>query len=528
MADSAAKPRVTAVGSIAHEYLRNLALAAPVILAALHPLVFILQSHSTSHHFACDAIARPTLGIIGVALLALLLLRRITGDVRFASVAGTFFFVILGLFPFLFTGEDAYSWPLYAGFLAASVAMALGLARLLDGLVGVVISWVLGVVVMWTAISAYATSAAVWPEPPWRDQVDQLIARAESITVHAPRKQPDIYYIVLDGLARVDVLESMYGLQARQSVGELEALGVQIPRRSRSNYAQTQLSLASALNIQYLDELAAVMGDRFDRRPLIRLIADAGAVTALRRRGYDVVVVKSGTSIGTHRESGCRFSNLPPGPTELELALLKRLPVPNSFFHRATLRAHRHQVMRSFDAIEDAASDRPMLVVAHVVSPHPPFVIGEDGNERLGQDYFTFIDGDAFPGSRGQYIAGYRAQAAFVLRRIARVVQRIVARSPGSYIIIHSDHGPGLGLVNTDAERTDAFERLSIFSAYYAGGDVAPVPDTMSPVNALRWALRHALDADVPLLEDRSYLSDYLHPYRLTEIAPERPQPGAR
>lgn len=510
----------------ARQAARLVALAAPVVLAALHQLVFILRSHSTIDHFTCEAIVRPGLILLAAGSLVLAAFRLVTPSLRAASVAGTFFFVALGLYPFVFPGDVDRSWLVLAAFVLASAGTAVVLSRLFDGVIGVLISWAVAGIVVATAGATYLIAAGVWADPTWRRQVDEMIARAAAVRTDDRSERPDIYYIVLDGLARADILEDTYGVDVGESVERLEALGFQIPSRSRSNYPQTQLSLASALNMQYLDDLAAIMGDRLDRRPLIRLIAEAGAPTALQGKGYDMVAVKFESTTGADRDGGCRFSKLPSGPTDLELAVLKRLPLPSSLIHRATLRAHRQQVLRAFDAIETAASVRPMLLVAHVVTPHPPFVIADDGTERIGQTHFTFIDGDGFPGSRDEYIEGYQSQASFVLRRIAGIVERIIDRAPDSYIVIHSDHGSGLGLVNADAERTDAFERLSIFSAYYAGGKLAPVPETMSPVNAFRWVLRHALGADLPLLDDRSYISDYPRPYRLREIAPERLDPA--
>ena len=500
--------------------LHGLALGSPVLLAALHPLVFMLRSHSVSHQFALPVILRPAAVMVGAAIVVWLLLRACTASSRAASVSATFFFVAYGAFSFLFPEGD-YRWFITAGFTLASLGAGLGLARLLDRMAGVVVSWVVAAVVAWTAAATFATNVAMWPEPVWWDQVNRMIVRSSSVRLPASGERPDIYYIVLDGMVRLDVLERLYGVDSREAVAALESMGVEIPRRSRSNYTQTQLSMASSLNMQYLDELAPLMNDRRDKRPVMRLISESGGVTALRRHGYDVVVVKSGTSVGEERDDRWGFSDLPDGPTELETALFLRLPISHPLVHRAALRTHRRRVLHGLDLIEGAASERPMLLIAHIVSPHPPFVMAPDGGERLGQGHFTFSDGDGFPGSRAEYIAGYAAQAAYVLARVVRLVERIVARSPRAIVVIHSDHGSGLGLVNKDASRTDAAERLAIFSAYYSGGRGATVPETMSPVNALRWVLRTAFGARVPLLPDRSYLSDYDRPYRFTEIPPQ-------
>ncbi|MGQ9684245.1 MAG: hypothetical protein ACUVX9_17075 [Anaerolineae bacterium] len=65
--------------------------------------------------------------------------------------------------------------------------------------------------------------------------------------------------------------------------------------RSRANYCQTYLSFASALNMTYLDEVAAANGiDSDDRRPLQDMVRDSALVRALRQRGYTYLALSTG------------------------------------------------------------------------------------------------------------------------------------------------------------------------------------------------------------------------------------------
>ncbi len=67
---------------------------------------------------------------------------------------------------------------------------------------------------------------------------------------------PDVYYIILDAYARDDVLLQDHGLDNGPLLSELEDLGFFIARCSQSNYAQTQLSLSSSLNMDYLPSIS--------------------------------------------------------------------------------------------------------------------------------------------------------------------------------------------------------------------------------------------------------------------------------
>jgi hypothetical protein len=104
-------------------------------------------------------------------------------------------------------------------------------------------------------------------------------------TAGAP--MPDIYYIILDGYGRSDTLEQVYGFDNSDFLAGLQELGFVVAECSQSNYAQTELSIASSTNLLYLESL----GDSFrpgtdNRRPLRPLIRSSAVRLALEALGY--------------------------------------------------------------------------------------------------------------------------------------------------------------------------------------------------------------------------------------------------
>jgi hypothetical protein len=63
---------------------------------------------------------------------------------------------------------------------------------------------------------------------------------------------PDIYYIILDGYGREDILKELYHYDNSSFSQALNNRGFNITAQSQSNYIQTILSLASSLNMEYL------------------------------------------------------------------------------------------------------------------------------------------------------------------------------------------------------------------------------------------------------------------------------------
>ena len=143
-------------------------------------------------------------------------------------------------------------------------------------------------------VNASRSVAAIGADEPWKPAADALIQSVVSTQAGRPAgPQPDIYYLILDGFGRPDVLQELYDLDLQPFVKALEGRGFVIPDASQSNYAQTYLSMASSLNLSYLDGIAATMRDSSDRRALDYLIQQNALMTIAKRAGYEVIAIGS-------------------------------------------------------------------------------------------------------------------------------------------------------------------------------------------------------------------------------------------
>ncbi|MHB0856858.1 MAG: sulfatase-like hydrolase/transferase [Anaerolineae bacterium] len=345
---------------------------------------------------------------------------------------------------------------------------------------------------------------------------------------------PSIYYIVLDGYAREDVLRDLYGYDNSAFVEALQRQGFFVADRSRANYAQTTLSLASSLNLRYMDDVARNIGlDSEDRQPLQKMIADSAVSRFLRARGYRFVAFSSGyqfTDVHTadvyisrsSRWGLNAFQHLLLSTTPLP-TLLEALGVDAQELDRADL--HRAEVVYALDHLADAASIQgPVFVFAHIVSPHPPFAFTREGTPIDRETQFSIQDGSHLirPGrlSREQYVDGYLEQLQYVNACLEQTVREIRARSSTPpIIIVQADHGPGSHLDWDSVEKTDVRERLSILNAYHVPEEIrADLYAEITPVNSFRLVLGHVFGADLPLLEDRSFFSTWGWPYRFIDV----------
>ncbi len=373
-------------------------------------------------------------------------------------------------------------------------------------------------------------SAGAWSEEATLQVAPASLERAQPL--------PDIYYIILDGYARFDVLHDLYAADDTALGDALRECGFHVDAAARANYMQTSLSLASSLNLTLLDRLAGRLGkDSDDRRPLLTMIQRSRLMSFLKRCGYRSVAFASGYW-ATEVRSADNYLSPAFSLDEFQSVLLGTTPIP-AFLKLAgsgsQQRWHRERIAYAFDRLARLRElpggpppEVPLFAFAHIVCPHPPFVFGPNGEPLPPARIYTMADGSDLIGhedfGREDYIHAYRGQVTYVSQLVARLVRALVpAGSTGTrrpaVVILQADHGPGSGLNWEDAATSDVRERLSILNAvYFPDGDYHLLYPGMTPANVLRCALNQFLGTDLELLPDRSYFSTASRPYDFQDV----------
>jgi hypothetical protein len=336
---------------------------------------------------------------------------------------------------------------------------------------------------------------------------------------------PDIYYIILDGYARADILDSIYHYDNSGFTSWLAQKGFRVAARSRSNYSQTYLSLASSLNMTYLDSVAVRLGPESDNRsPLLHMIGDSRVVKELRQHGYTVASFASGYTGTDLANADIHF-----GPrwalSEFQNVLISTTALPlilDRVLKRSQSDLHRERILYAFEHLPDAARlKHPVFVFCHILSPHPPFVFGAQGEKTEPQSYFTMTEGGSFQTVdrtkvRAEYVEKYRSQLQFINAKTKTAIERILATSPQPpVIILQADHGPGSVLNWDDPEPEDLAERFSIMNAVYIPRAAKSSADSLSPVNNFRLLFDQLFATDYGRLTDKSWFSTIAKPWRL-------------
>ena len=351
-------------------------------------------------------------------------------------------------------------------------------------------------------------------------------------TLASAGDKPDIYYLVLDGYGRADILQDLYAFDNSSFLRFLEQEGFTIIHSARSNYVQTSLSIAASMNMEYIPALIGSDPDGGDARlALSRFIRDNRVVSDLSQQGYQTVTFATG-----YRPTELRGSDRFLSPAGVSINPLEGLLLETSAFtaleslgrslglpaYYPGYASHRELILFTLERLPRvAALPGPKFVFVHVVIPHPPFVFTASGAPAASNSRFSFMDGDAFQGTRQDYLEGYRQQLEFLNTQLTAVIPDIVqnTRRP-SILILQGDHGPGSQLDYQEMEATNLNERTAIlFAMRFPEGMEADPPDTLTPVNAFRYIYTHLdAQASIPLLPDRSYYSTWNSPLNFQEI----------
>ena len=340
-----------------------------------------------------------------------------------------------------------------------------------------------------------------------------------------PAGLPDIYYIILDGYARHDVMKSFFDFDNTPFLDRLEKQGFFIARQSIANYCQTPLSLSASLNSVYLDDMVKGLGT--DQTELSDMIGKSNIIATLRPLGYKFVTFATGFDPTEHPEADVYLSPHP-FSSGFERMMIDTTPLrwvwPNPR-NSTPSDMSRERTRYLLDRLPTVSGDpAPTFTLAHIFCPHPPFVFGEKGDD-VSEKYrrYSVTGGDREAGrfrDPAEFARGYRAQSVFITERIEETIKQILARSPQPPIIIlQSDHGSELKLDMTDIHNTDLKERMSILNAYYFPGQkYGGLYGRISPVNSFRVVLNSYFGAKLPLLPDRSFFSTWPEPYHFIDV----------
>jgi len=346
--------------------------------------------------------------------------------------------------------------------------------------------------------------------------------------------KPDVFYIILDGFGRQDVLARDVGLDDSEFIDGLKKRGFYVGDNSRTNYCQTELSLSSSLNMGFLPDVVPKFNPKEESRLVLDDVIDKNRVSrTLREYGYGYIGVTSGFP-GVHPRSADLILEGPHGSSLFLAALMARVPVGVEASGAGSAFDNRRKDLTSAIATIGQLgkqASRPRFIFAHILAPHPPFVFGPNGEPMRPHHMYAIVDGSHFMQNGGtpeEYARGYAGQAKTIGRMVLAAIDEVLSheRTP-PIIVIQGDHGPKLHLDQDELAKTDINEVFPILNAYFVPPSVQKeLYPGISPVNSFRTIFRTFFGENLPNLPDRSWYSNWMQPFTFEEVT-DRIKPRA-
>lgn len=358
---------------------------------------------------------------------------------------------------------------------------------------------------------------------PKMDHLDDYLGQA--MKLQAKKPLPDIYYFILDGYARQDILKDMYGYDNSSFIDFLKSKGFFVADKSCSNYCQTCLSLPSSLNSVYLDELSKCSTNSYSYTR--ELISNSAISKILRFHGYEIVTMQSHSSLYDLGGSADRYIRSTKVSNAFFVLLVKTTIL--SAIDSPWLSVNRTLKKSLCQMIEDSfpippkimLGNKPVFFFAHIHCPHPPFFFGPGGERKDVADPTSSDGALRMNMTPEEYRKGYVDQIQYANLKTKKLIEDLLSlpQNRQRIIILQSDHGPGSELVWEDAAKTNHRERMSILNSIYSSdGQIAGLRADVSPVNTFRLILNHIFNSDIEILSDRSYFSTLDNKYDYIEV----------
>jgi hypothetical protein len=345
---------------------------------------------------------------------------------------------------------------------------------------------------------------------------DSILANTGGSFSNGDQIHPDIYYIILDGYGRTDALNDVYQLDNLSFVQSLKERGFYVAKCSQSNYPFTQYSLASSLNLDYLNLSSPDLNDTMDflsSNLIRRTLAEKGYTTVAFETGFpwtqwedaDVYYTLDKKASAINNFEGLYLETTPVRvlldyETARYFEKLVNLREVASRLNTETLTYERG--LLTLESLKRVAGEikSPKFVFVHLLVAHPPYVFGRNGEQVLGAT------------TANEKVTHYQDALIFLDSQIPGVIDSILAGSETPpIIVIQGDHG--------SPTWNKPYQHMAILNAYYLPGHTDVLYPSISPVNTFRLILNSYFGFHYPLLDDLSWFGDDFPHANFSEVA---------
>ena len=496
----------------------------------------------------------PTILIVGSALLFFLCLKYILKNGKKAALIVTLAFIIFFSFGHIYNmlnqvsigdtdlGSNRTLLPIFVISFGIGSFLIIRTKRTLDNATSIVntISIVfITVIVAMVGIETFGCDECLIQQTYslgiFSNQImdSPLYFEEHSFSVSESDSLPNVYYIILDGYPRNDVLKKHLDFDNSEFINFLKQREFYVAENSYSNYSLSSTSIPATMNMNYINFLADELGeDSRSYDPLLGkdfgLYADNQVIKNFKSMGYKVAKIGS-VPMYLHEIPLADLSSCYKSIHLMDNRLfdtVARTSMIGYFIERWSEDLQRQIIICAFEELPKISSyyEEPVFVWSHIMLPHFPLIFGANGEPVTpGESLLVMNNPHVFEGTDSSWNIKqqFLQQLQFANKKSMELVDKILKNEKQSIIIIQSDHGSAFDVNLHDPTDDDVHQRLSNINAIYFP-DEKPreilMNDTTN-VNTFRIVFNSYFGSDYDILEDRIYWNlSYKKPFWFKDV----------
>ena len=346
-------------------------------------------------------------------------------------------------------------------------------------------------------------------------------------------KLPDVYYLILDEYARSDALLEYHEFNNNEIINFLESKGFHVAKNNFANYPMSVQSIPATMNLQYINFLADEIGSEVrNYKPLNEkdygLYANNQVIKNFKEMGYKIVTFNT-FALHLHENSLADLTVCHRNIHFLDNRLvdtLARTTMFGYFIERWSEDEMRQVTLCAFENFGTAGNvfDKPVFVWAHIMTPHPPWIFGPNGEEITPGKPLLITDNPEFRDSGWEPKIQYVQQVQFANKKTISIVEEILEKDSHSIIIIQGDHGTAWDIRSNEwvePSKEDVYQRLRNFDAIYFPDEEKRenLDNKRTLINTFRTIFNAYYGSDYELLENKAYWSYNAKPYDYKDVS---------
>ena len=482
----------------------------------------------------------PTLIIVGGAFLFFLCLKYVLKNAKKAALIVTLAFIIFFSFGHVYNmlnqvsigdidlGSNRILLPIFVISFGIGSFLIVRTKRTLDNATSIVntISVVfITVIIAMVGIEAFGCDECLIQQTYslgiFSNQImdSTLYFEEHSFSVSESDSLPNVYYIILDGYPRNDVLKKHLDFDNSEFIDFLKQREFYVAENSYSNYSLSSTSIPATMNMNYINFLADELGeDSRSYDPLLGkdfgLYADNQVIKNFKSMGYKVAKIGS-VPMYLHEMPLADLSLCYKSIHLMDNRLfdtVARTSMIGYFIERWSEDMQRQIILCAFEELPKISSyyEEPVFAWSHIMIPHFPLIFGADGEPVTpGESLLVMNNPHLFEGTDSSWNIKqqFLQQLQFANKKSIKLIDKILENEKQSIIIIQSDHGSAFDVDLDDPTDDDVHQRLSNINAIYFP-DEKPreiLMNDQTNVNTFRIVFNSYFGSDYDILEDKIY-----------------------